>query len=311
MHVLDFFIKYVGSSAYDAPELMNLLAWSQLRDGLYYVPGGMYGYAEALARLMDELGIEVTLNARVQRLERNGGRLTRVVCEGGEVVEADVVVSNMEVVPTYERLLDEPPKRLKKIKKKFAPAASGLVMHLGVDREYEQLAHHNFFFSADPERFQAQIHREHVLPDDPTIYLVYPTRSDPGRAPKGQSIVKILPHLPPIQDTPLPHQAYLDLRERVLDTLERMGLEGLREHTVYEHLWTPHDIERMYSSHRGAIYGVVSDLKKNFAIKAPRKSPHYDNLWFVGGSVNPGGGTPMVIRCGQQVAEEAARQFGL
>ena len=55
VHVLDFFIKYVGSSAYDAPALMNLLAWSQLRDGLYYVPGGMYGYAAALDKLLDEL----------------------------------------------------------------------------------------------------------------------------------------------------------------------------------------------------------------------------------------------------------------
>jgi diapolycopene oxygenase len=82
-----------------------------------------------------------------------------------------------------------------------------------------------------------------------------------------------------------------------------MGLTDLREETVYEHLWTPHDIEENYRSHRGAIYGVVTDRWKNFALKAPKKSPHYDDLWFVGGSVNPGGGTPMVLLCGQQVAE--------
>ena len=82
-----------------------------------------------------------------------------------------------------------------------------------------------------------------------------------------------------------------------------MGLEDLREHTVFEHTWTPHDIQEQYGSHRGAIYGVVSDRKRNFAVKAPRKSPYYKNLWFVGGTVNPGGGTPMVLLCGQQVAE--------
>ena len=90
-----------------------------------------------------------------------------------------------------------------------------------------------------------------------------------------------------------------------------MGLEGLREHTVFEHLWTPHDIESTYGSNRGAIYGVACDRKKNFALKSPRKSPYYDNLWFVGGSVNPGGGTPMVLLCGQQVAESAAHEFGI
>ncbi|HCP45492.1 MAG TPA: diapolycopene oxygenase [Deltaproteobacteria bacterium] len=301
--VLEFFIKYVGSSAHDAPALMNLLAWAQLRDGLYYVPGGMYGYARALTRLLEELGVEIHLNTPIRSMDKQGSRVTSVTTEDGQVFRADAVVSNMEVVPTYERLLREPAARLRRYKKDFAPAASGLVMHLGVSRCYDQLAHHNFFFSRDPQRFFQQIHRDKVLPDDPTIYLVYPTRTDPERAPEGHSIVKILPHVPPLGETPLPREAYMDLRERVLDKLERMGLEGLREHTVFEHTWTPHDIAEQYGSYRGAIYGVVSDRRRNFAVKAPRKSGYYENLWFVGGTVNPGGGTPMVLLGGQQVAE--------
>jgi diapolycopene oxygenase len=302
-HVLDFFIKYVGSSAYDAPGVMNLLAWSQLKDGLFYVPGGMYGYAEALEKLLEELGVTVHLGTPVEEIRTEGKRVSGIVTDKGDLHEADVVVSNMEVIPTYQHLLGESESFLKRYRKKFAPAASGLVLHLGVGREYEQLGHHNFFFSADPERFLHQIHREHKLPDDPTIYVVYPTRTDPERAPQGSSIVKVLPHIPPLQDQPFSQDEYLALRERVLDKLERMGLTDLRAETVYEHLWTPHDIEENYRSHRGAIYGVVTDRWKNFALKAPKKSPHYNDLWFVGGSVNPGGGTPMVLLCGQQVAE--------
>jgi diapolycopene oxygenase len=301
--VLEFFVKYVGSSAHDAPALMNLLAWSQIREGLYYVPGGMYGYARALIRLLDELGVEVHLDTPVGSIEKQDGRVTAVVTQAGKRFTADAVVSNMEVIPTYEKLLGEPKARLRAYRRRFAPAASGLVMHLGVSRCYEQLAHHNFFFSRDSRSFFHQVHREHVLPDDPTIYVVYPTKTDPGRAPPGSSIIKILPHVPPLTETPLPREAFLALRERVLDKLERMGLEGLRDHTVFEHIWTPHDIEKQYGSHGGSIYGVVSDRRKNFALKAPRKSPFYENLWFVGGTVNPGGGTPMVLLCGQQVAE--------
>ena len=62
------------------------------------------------------------------------------------------------------------------------------------------------------------------------------------------------------------------LFERVLDKLERMGLAGLREHTVVEHLWTPVDIERQYGSNGGSIYGVVSDRLRNLAFKAPKQS---------------------------------------
>jgi hypothetical protein len=41
-----------------------------------------------------------------------------------------------------------------------------------------------------------------------------------------------------------------------------MGLTDLRKHIVVEDTLTPIDIEKMYRSNRGSIYGVVSDWKK-------------------------------------------------
>lgn len=45
----------------------------------------------------------------------------------------------------------------------------------------------------------------------------------------------------------------------------------LREHIVVEDQWTPIDIERMYYSNRGAIYGVVSDRKKIKGLSFPKR----------------------------------------
>jgi diapolycopene oxygenase len=90
-----------------------------------------------------------------------------------------------------------------------------------------------------------------------------------------------------------------------------MGLTGLRKHIIVEDFWTPFDIEEKYLSNRGSIYGVVSDIRKNFAFKAPKRSPDYRNLFFVGGSVNPGGGMPMVTLCGQHVARLVIEQNAL
>ena len=93
-----------------------------------------------------------------------------------------------------------------------------------------------------------------------------------------------------------------EIHDRIIDKLERMGLADLRKHIVFEHCWTPLDIQERYYSNKGSIYGVVSDRLKNLAFKAPKRSPLYDNLFFTGGSINPGGGMPMVVQCGQNVA---------
>ncbi len=309
--VFDFFIKYVGSSATRAPAFMNCLPTIQFRHDLWYVEGGMYGLARGLERRLDEVGVVLHRNTGVASIRKAGNRADGVVLEDGREIAADVVVSNLEVVPAYEKLLQETPKFLKTLDR-YEPACSGLVIDLGLDRQYPQLAHHNFFMSADQRRHFRTVFQEHRLPDDPTLYVVAAARTDPTVAPPGCDGLKILPHIPCIDDAhPLAPEDYAKLKERVLDKLERMGLKDLRKHIVCEHCWTPHDIRAQYGSNKGSIYGVVSDRFRNFAFKAPKRSTRYGNLWFVGGSVNPGGGMPMVVLGGRNAARAIAAEDGI
>jgi diapolycopene oxygenase len=303
--VFDFFIKYVGSSAYDAPGFMNCMPTIQFRHDLWYVDGGMYGIARGLGKLMDEIGVKVHLNCEVKRIEKSIRRVTGLEFADGSRIQADIIVSNMEVIPAYRNLLGETGKYFQTLEKRLEPACSGLVVDLGLDCKYEQLAHHNFFFSGDQkEHFKTVFHKKE-LPRDPTIYLVAASRTDPTVAPSGCDCLKILPHIPYINPQhPYTHADYMALKERVIDKLERLGLTGLRKHTVFEHVWTPFDIQKNYYSNGGSIYGVVSNRWKNFAFKGPKQSPLYENLFFTGGSVNPGGGMPMVVLCGQNVARK-------
>ena len=302
--IFEYFIKYVGSSAHDAPGYMNMMPVIQFDYGLWYVKGGMYNLARGLERLVREIGIGLRLREEVCSINRTGGRsVSGVTLKGGEELSADYVVCNMEVLPAYRRLLSEPPAFMRKLER-FRPACSGLVLHLGTDRIYPELAHHNFFYSQKQSAHFNSVFREGKLPQDPTIYLVAPTRTDPSKAPEGHDNLKILPHIPPI-DPENPHtmDEYLGLKDRVIDKLERMGLENLRKHIVVEDLLTPIDIEELYNSNQGSIYGVVTDWKLNKGFKAPKQSSKYRNLFFTGGSVNPGGGMPMAILCGQKVSD--------
>ncbi|NJA07395.1 phytoene desaturase [Methylococcaceae bacterium WWC4] len=302
--ILNYFIKYVGSSPYDAPALMNLLPYIQYQYGLWYVKGGMYGMAQALEKLALELGVKIRLNAEVAAIEHQAGRATGIRLQSGERLTADLVVSNMEVIPCLEKLLNSPAPALKKVQR-FQPSCSGLVLHLGVDRLYPQLAHHNFFYSDHPREHFDAVFKSHRLSEDPTIYLVAPCKTDPAQAPADCEIIKILPHIPHIDpEKPLSADDYWALRERVLSKLERMGLTDLRRHIVCEEYWTPPDIEARYYSNRGSIYGVVADRNLNLGFKAPQRSGELRNLYFVGGSVNPGGGMPMVTLSGQLVRDK-------
>ena len=87
-----------------------------------------------------------------------------------------------------------------------------------------------------------------------------------------------------------------------------MCLKDLRQHIVTEDMWTPDDIEKTYGSHKGSIYGTVSNRKKNHGFKQAKHSEKYDNLYFVGGTVNPGGGMPMVTMSGHQVRDKIVQR---
>lgn len=308
--IMDYFIKYVGSSAYNAPGFMNMMPTIQFKYDLWYVPGGMYKIAEGFKKYLDELDIPVNLNSEVESITKVNSRVNSIIVNGEEI-KADIIISNMEGIPAYKKLLKEDNKFIKK-QKRYEPACSGLVLDLGLDKKYEHLRHHNFLFSGNQKEHFNSVFNKKELPNDPTIYLVDTSNSDDCVAPNGGSALKVLPHIPYINDeNNYTYQDYMNYKERVIDKLERFGMKDIREHIVYEHVLTPIDIEKMYYSNAGSVYGIVSDFKKNFAFKMPQRSTKYKNLYFVGGSTNPGAGMPMVLLSGQNVCKKIMNDLGM
>ncbi|GAB3068037.1 phytoene desaturase family protein [Salinicoccus sesuvii] len=300
--MLGYFIKYVGSSSYNAPAVLNMMAHMQYEQGVWYVKGGLHKLAEGIAQLARDIGVKIHTGQAIKTAVTNNEKeIQHIVLEDGSKVSADYIVSNMEVLPFYRRILDTPPRNLTSLENKFEPASSGLVLHLGVDRTYPQLSHHNFFFSRNSKKNYEEVFNKKIMPSDPTIYLVNTNKTDASQAPEGYENLKILPHIPALQKKEYTKADYLAFRETVLKKLEDMGLTDLRKHIVSEYMLTPHDIQSLYFSDHGAIYGTISDRKKNRGFKHPKKAKDISNLYFVGGTVNPGGGMPMVTLSGQQV----------
>ncbi len=101
---LNYFIKYVGSSPYDSPALLNLMPHIQFGYGLWYVKGGLYGLARGLERLLLDLGGTIHYNSEVVGADRSNGRLSALLLAENRRITADIFISNMEVIPVYRDL---------------------------------------------------------------------------------------------------------------------------------------------------------------------------------------------------------------
>ena len=75
--ILDYFIKYVGSSAYRAPAFMNCLPTIQFRYDLWYVDGGLYNIARGLQPAAGRTRASRSGSTReVTEIRKDGGRVT-------------------------------------------------------------------------------------------------------------------------------------------------------------------------------------------------------------------------------------------
>ncbi|RLQ95498.1 phytoene desaturase family protein [Falsibacillus albus] len=303
--LFNFLVMYIGSSPYHAPAILSQLTHVQLGIGVYYVKGGMYKIAEAMEKVLKELGVKIRVCSEVEKIQTDGTQAKGVKLKTGEQIEADIVVSNLEAIPCYESLLEEYDYSSMAVKdlEKFQPTVSGLVLLLGVNKTYPHLSHHNFFFSGDPEKEFKQIFDEKKLADDPTVYIGISSKSDASQAPAGKENLFVLTHVPPLKKG----EDWCRYREKyekiIMEKLERMGMEGLQDHIEYKYTFTPNDIQSLYGSNGGSIYGAITDRKLNGGFKIPNKSHVLKNVYFVGGSTHPGGGVPMVSLSGQLTAE--------
>jgi phytoene desaturase len=303
--MMDHFTQYVGSSPYASPAVLCGIAHMQTDEGIWYPIGGTRAVPEALYKLATELGVEFQLGTDVMKIFTAGTRVTGVQTATGEAIECDAVVSNCDAVRTYRELLDGTPEKTKFEKKKsYEPACSGVVLYLGLNRRYEQLLHHNFVFSQDPEvEFDYIYHRGEPAPD-PSAYVCAPAVTERAVAPEGGEALYILVHTPYLRPGHDWKKMLPEYREVILDKLERTaGMSGLRDAIQYESALTPEGIHNRYRVLNGAIYGLASHGKFVGAFKPANRRKDLAGLYLAGGAAHPGPGMPMVLMSGWIAAD--------
>lgn len=331
--ILYQYATYSGASPFKAPATLAVIPHAEMHFGGWYIPGGMYELALALERLARKLGVRFRTNTTVTEIlidalpgssSRSGKRAvaTGVKLDTGEVLRADAVISNADTVYSYRDLIAArhrprfPDKKLNALE----PGGSGMVLLLGVDGHYPQLAHHTKFMPADYTSDLRAMFETRTVPDDPCIYVCASTRTDPTQAPEGCENLFVLVSAPPLDHVGRAPTARPAIdwsvagpryRDRVIHTLEhRFGLTDLSKRIVVERRMTPVDLKAIYNANAGSIYGLGSNSRRTAFLRPPNRDRDVRGLYFTGGATHPGGGLPLVALSGKIVSELVEEDLG-
>lgn len=298
--VYSFHALYIGGNPFRCPAIYQMIPYLERAEGVYYTPGGMYSLVRTLEKAFTDMGGTVHVNRPASRIRVEGGRAVGVETPQG-FLPADIVVSNADVGFTYTRLIDAAHRR------KWTDAKVGrqeftmscFLLFLGVKKRYPELAHHTLILAERYKELLRDIFKKKVLPDDFSMYVHAPTRTDDTMAPPGCESLMVL--------VPVANQkSGIDWKketapyaDRILDFLEKWGLHDLRENLEVFRVFTPDDFESKLLATYGNAFGIEPQLLQTGYFRPHNRSEDVKGLYFCGAGTHPGAGVPGVLLSAQ------------
>lgn len=295
------YATYSGSSPYAAPATLACIPWIEQSSGAWYLRGGLTRLATALGEVLAGAGVEVRTGTDVEAIRADSEAVRGIRLAGGESIDAQVVVANVDATHLYADLLADR-RALRRVLR--APvSSSGFALLASVQGHTDGLAHHNVSFSPDEAAEFAAIFDRGQLPVDPSVYVCVSSVTDPSRAPDGGENWFVLVNVPPASALDWDARAE-PYRDHLLEVLARRGWDLAGRLSAVETI-TPVDIAGRYRSWQGAIYGTSSNGRRAAFLRPANRGPRR-GLYLVGGSSHPGGGLPLVAMSGAIVAAMVA-----
>ncbi|MDJ0381977.1 phytoene desaturase [Streptomyces sp. G-G2] len=302
--VFSFQALYAGVPPARALAAYAVIAYMDTIAGVYFPEGGMHAVPTAMSQAAADAGATLLYGQTATRLERVGDRITAVVTDRGRV-PCDAVVLTPDLPVAYH-LLGGRPRR--PVALRHSPSA--VVLHVGTDRTWPELAHHTILFGAAWKQTFKELTRTGALMSDPSLLVTRPTATDPALAPPGKHTHYVLAPCPNTTVGPSAVRwTYLGPRYRdtLLRELERRGLTGFEDAIDTEVLVTPADWAA-----RGHAAGTPFSVAHTFPQTGPFRPRNLvrgtANAVLAGCGTTPGVGVPTVLISGRLAA---ARITGL
>ncbi|HAV30964.1 MAG: phytoene desaturase family protein [Planctomyces sp.] len=305
--------KYLGMSPFQCPSLFTILAFLEYEYGVWHPTGGCAAVSERMAQVAAQLGAEVRLNEEVTRLHFEGRRAVGLETAGGQRHNFDALVINADFSAAMQRLVPDSLRRRWSNQRlaRSRYSCSTWMMYLGMEGSFPDLPHHTIYISKDYERNLREIDAEGVLPSDPSFYVQNACVTDSTLAPEGRSTLYVL--------VPVPHESSRvnwqrdsqGFRARVLQQLQRVGLQDLERRIVYEKVLTPDDWQHGFRIYRGATFNLAHNLGQMLHRRPHNRFEDLEHVYLAGGGTHPGSGLPVIYESARISCRMLCAELGL
>ena len=284
------YATYNGSNPYETPGIMSMIPHLEFGIGTYFPTKGMSSITNSLVKLAKENGAKFHFGKKVTAINHTNSKVEGIQLEGKNQ-SYDLVISNMDIVPTYRHLL----KKVKHPEKVLNQprSSSALIFYWGIKGTFSQLDLHNILFSKNYKKEFDELFQKKTIHDDPTVYINITSKEKSDDAPLGCENWFVMINTPPNEgqdwDTLIK-----SAREKVIEKINRTLKVDIEKLIIKEEILDPREIELKTSSYQGALYGASSN-NRNAAFLRHANFSSLKGLYFVGGSVHPGGGIPLCL----------------
>ena len=308
-HLIQFynrFATYIGSSPYKTSGIMTVIQHLESHFGTFFPEGGLRMITNVLVELAERKNVNFIYNTVVTEILCEKNNVVGVQINGNTKKKYEIVISNMDIYFTYEKLLKniKTPYRVKNVNS----SSSALIFYWGINDSFQNLELHNIFFSKDYKKEFNSIFNEMEFCDDPTIYLSITSKDNPSDAPVGCEnwYVMINTHYDSDHDWEDLAKRY---RKIIIKKIERVLGKHIEKNIVSEEILSPKTIFERTQSYRGALYGPSSNETFSAFHRHPNFTNKLNNLYFCGGSVHPGGGIPMCLLSAKIVSTLISQKY--
>lgn len=311
--LLSFQSLLVGGNPFKTSSIYALIHALERKGGVWFAKGGTGALVQGMVKLFEDLGGDLRLSTEITDIRTHGNRVAGVETADGQMLDADLVASNADVVHTYKHLLrgHDRGKSYGRSLARKSHSMSLFVLYFGLKAEHPDMKHHIILLGQRYRELIAEIFgKGRKLPEDFSLYLHAPSVTDPTMAPEGCSAYYVL--------SPVPHLGHADVdwdafsqvyADRILDYLEEHAIPNLRRDLVVQKTLSPFGFRDEMNTHLGSAFSIEPVLTQSAWFRPHNRDDVIENLYIVGAGTHPGAGVPGVVGAAKATAGVVADDF--